>query len=89
MLRFACKPEGSIDALSVEPTEIFRIWLDLGMFFLLEGAHHETMGRYSLVHSYRPNHVEIVRFAHTSLWGMATSLLRGLFQSTSPRLVDG
>ena len=51
MFRLASKLEGSTDMLPDGPIETVRLRLDLGMFLFSEGAHYETMGYDSLVHS--------------------------------------
>jgi hypothetical protein len=75
--------------LSDGPTETVQIRLNLGLFLFLEGARHEAMGCYPLVHSERPCHVEMVRFAHTAGRWMVAPFLRGFLQPTQPGFTDG
>ena len=82
MFRLACKPEGPIDTLSDGLTETVWIQFNLGLFIFLEGARHEAVGCYPLVHSERPCHAEMVRFARMAGRWITTTFLRGFLQPT-------
>ena len=75
--------------LSDGPTEIVWIRFDLGVFLFPEGARHEAMGCYPLIHSERACHAEMIEFARMAGRWTATPFLRGFLQPTQPGFTDG
>ena len=71
------KLEGPLDMLSDGLTEALRMWLYYGLFLFREGARHEAMGCYPLIHSERPCHAEMVEFACMAGRWMTAPFLRG------------
>ena len=78
VFRFACKPEGSIDALLAKMTKTVQLRFDYGMFFLPEGAYNETMGNHPIIHNERSNHAKMVKFTCKAGWWEAATFFRGL-----------